>query len=487
MITKRFLWVMAIAVSCNMGLFAHQNPPLLLLEDESSEEATTSTLDQESTASTSEQETTTTSTTFGGGLVLVEDEGEAAQLEAERKAAEEAARLEAERKAAEEAARLEAERKAAEEAARLEAERKAAEEAARLEAERKAAEEAARLEAERKAAEEAARVEVESEVAEENVAVEENVVIEENTAASDINSVTAQPSKDITDKVIDALLESQKIAHQQVNRADSILRVQQQLEQRIKELEAQQKRTQQPTTPPVQTVEIVKTEVEVQAPVNEKKTLAQRYYDYSGRGMVSILSVGYSTYFQVGSTFSGKATDYTFKRHMLNFQILEWRAKCFGMQLANFEMGVNTPNEEMNIYMFERGGTEANERKEATPNTMWFAYKPAIKFYIPCTKWLAVELYGGVEVDLTKTWTKINKNYYSSYEYRNENIPEQNFFMGAYGGAGLMITAAPTVPIEIKAEYRHPVKGNTALVPQGIYISAQLHLAAPVKRNKINN
>ena len=96
---------------------------------------------------------------------------------------------------------------------------------------------------------------------------------------------------------------------------------------------------------------------------------------------------------------------------MLSFEILEWRAKCFGMQMFNFEMGINTPSEPFaadKIYKFERGGENAGERVEATAKTMWFSYKPAIKFYIPCCNWMAIELYGGAFLDMCKAWNMVN-------------------------------------------------------------------------------
>jgi hypothetical protein len=114
---------------------------------------------------------------------------------------------------------------------------------------------------------------------------------------------------------------------------------------------------------------------------------------------------------------------------------------------------------------------------EATASTMWFAYKPAIKFYIPCTSWLAAEVYGGVSVEITKLWNKMNTTY---YEY--DNIPNQNYFLGAYGGVGLVFQAVAALPIEIKAEYRHPVQGNPDIIPQGFYLCGQLHLGAPIKK-----
>ncbi len=439
---KRFLWTTMLITGFNLIIIANQNPPLLLLEDESTEQTTaqpqpeqqninTTTTVTTSAPATELKQTATQPATIGG-LILIDEAAE----EAQRKAAEEAARIEAERKAAEEAARIEAERKAAEEAASIETERKAAEEAASIEAQRKNIEEAA----------------------------------------------SNQQSKDITDKMIEALLETQKMALQQAAKADSILQVQRQQEQRLRELEARQNEQQPTKAIDTKPVEEPQQETPVVEPLKEKQTVFQRYYSHSGQNMLSIISVGYSTYFQVGPLATGPATEYAFKRHMLNFEIFEWRAKCFGMQMFNFEMGINTPNPDKGIYMFERGGYLPDERVEATARTMWFAYKPAVKFYIPCTKWLAIELYGGVEVDLTYAWNFINSSYYAQSYAEKQQVPEQNYFLSAYGGAGLMFTGIAPLPLEIKAEYRHPVQGNTALVPQGIYISAQLHLAAPIKK-----
>lgn len=209
-----------------------------------------------------------------------------------------------------------------------------------------------------------------------------------------------------------------------------------------------------------------------------KEPLLQRFYHRNGRKSISILSVGYSTYFMVGQPDGVSSTRDAFRRHILNMEILEFRTGIFGMQLFNFEMGINTPS--VILPQFERGGKTPDTRVAATAKTMWFAYKPAVKFYIPCTKWMAVELFGGAEIDLTKLWSKINKDYYKD----TPEAPEDNFFVNAYGGLGVMLIGVPQVPVEIKAEYRHPVKGNTALVPQGIYLTFQVHLAAPLQRNK---
>lgn len=225
--------------------------------------------------------------------------------------------------------------------------------------------------------------------------------------------------------------------------------------------------------------------VDQEAPVVENesgyKRILHSYYRHSGSSSLSIISAGYSTYFLLPS--SGMEATHDFgKRHILNFEIFEWRAKMFGMSLFNFEMGINTPRETPGdvLTMFQRGGTSEDKAVSADAKTMWFAYKPTAKIYIPIAKWCAIQLYGGVEVDVTKLWDKISTNYYAS----DHAIPQQNYFVSGFGGAGFMFTAVPALPLEIKAEYRHPVKGNTALVPQGIYLSAQIHLTAPIRKDK---
>ena len=445
------------------------------------------------------------------GLVMEEEEDDAAakaKAEAERKAAEEAAKAEAERKAAEEAARLEAERKAAEEAARIEAERKAAEaaaaaEAARLEAERKAAEEAAaaeaaRQEAERLAAEEAAKAEAERLAAEEAakaavvVPVVAPVLVEEESAPQSSEALKAAEMQAKLDSVLRVqreqeeqlrrLQEQKQAVQTERDREDAALmeRARQEAEARAKAKPEAERRAQLEEERRFNDQQVVANE---EPKEKKKETIFTRYYKHNGQNMLSFLSFGYSTLFVLDGNLARNSADMVFKRHMLSFEAFEWRAKCFGMQLFNFEMGLNT---EQNFNGPLYGGANANLQTQTIVNdiqpadakTMWFAYKPAIKFYIPCTKWMAVELYGGMEVDLCAVWSKINQSYYPV----NSLIPAQNFFLSGFGGLGLMFTPTPYVPMELKAEYRHPVKGNTAIVPQGVYLSLQIHLATPTKK-----
>lgn len=215
----------------------------------------------------------------------------------------------------------------------------------------------------------------------------------------------------------------------------------------------------------------------------DKRPLLQRYYDHSGRSMVSILSFGYSTYFNLSDP-AGNPT-YSFgRRHILNCEIFELRVRLFGISPFNFEMGINTPHAYPGdvLSLFQRGGTEKTDVVKADGNTMWFAYKPTIKAYIPVAKWCAIEVIGGVSADITKVWNKISINYYKNHP----EVPEQNFFLTVNGGVGFVFTPSPATPIEIKAEYRHPLMGNIALVPQGIYLSAQIHLGSPIHKNDSN-
>lgn len=249
-----------------------------------------------------------------------------------------------------------------------------------------------------------------------------------------------------------------------------------------------------PTQPAAsETVAATEPEAETSVEVVEHKTAAQKYYGKSGKSFLSIVSVGYSTFFTIPNG-DDKGTDFAFKRHLINFEIFEWRAKIFGMQLFNFEIGMNTPtpekklndvinNGQMVLYKEMRGGEDGTYVKstDLKAKDMWFAYKPSIKFYIPCAKGFALELYGGAEVELSKFWNKVYPKYYEGIE---DFQPEYNYFLNAYGGLGLVFSGIPAMPLEVKAEYRHNLQGNPSIVPQGIYISAQLHLGAPIGRKQ---
>ena len=195
-----------------------------------------------------------------------------------------------------------------------------------------------------------------------------------------------------------------------------------------------------------------------------KSAYLQRYYDRNGRSSVSWVSAGYSTYFLYPAPEGLKSTEYAFKQHLITMEILEWRAGIIGMSFFQFEMGL--PYQKGDLTNTVTGKTEADGK------TMWFAYKPGAKLYIPLGKYVALQLGGGIELDVTKIWGAVSKKY--AYN-------QDNWFMDAYGSAGFYITPIAQIPIEIKAEYRHPVMGNKLLMPQGFYITAQLHLTKPIQ------
>ena len=460
---------------------------------------------------------------------------EAARLEAERKAAEEAAaaeaaRLEEERKAAEEAAAEEAARAEAE---KQEAERLAAEEAARAEAEKQeaerlAAEEAARAEAERQeaerlAAEEAARLEEERKAAEAAVVVAAPVPVpvydtqstpSQNTDAAN-TSVQDAPADENRDKAIDAALEAQKAALKAAEdaraaaaKADSLLKLQREQEMQLRMLEAQrQAEIEARAKAEAELMERSRQEAEMRARAKaeaeyraqleaerranayygdggangeeQNENIFKRFYRRNGVNQFTLLSAGYTTYFYLPNS-GHKAAEYAGKRHLLALEIFEWRAKCFGMQMFNFEIGLNSITKGQ---LFEHGNAEKNGfETTSVAKEMWFAYKPAMKFYIPCTTWMAVELYGGLEVDMTAVWSKVNKKYYEACP----DVPEQNFFFAPFGGLGVVFYPVHAIPIEVKAEYRHPMqlkgRGNMNIIPQGVYLTAQIQLATRTKK-----
>ena len=536
---KRF-WMAALMV---VGFSLTMHGQIILLEEDEGDAVEQVTQPQ----NVAPAPTTTQPAQNGFSLVDEEEEAakkaakeEAARLEKERKAAEkaakeEAARVEAERKAAEEAARKEAERveaerkaaeaAAAEEAARVEAERKAAEEAAteeaaRLEAERKAAEEAAaakaeaeRQEAERLAAEEAARVEEERKASEAAVVVAAPVPVPtyDTQKAPAQQTAPAQDAPANDNKAVDAALEAQRAALKAAEdaraaaaKADSLLRLQREQEAQLRMLEAQrQAEIEAKAKAEAELMERARQEAEMRAKARaeaeyraqleaerksnsryeeeqvEHENIFKRFYRRNGVNHFTLLSAGYTTYFYLPNS-GHKAAEDAFKRHLLTLEIFEWRAKCFGMQMFNFEMGLNSVTKGQ---LFEHGNAAKNGiETTGVAKEMWFAYKPAMKFYIPCTKWLAVELYGGVEVDMTAVWSKVNKTYYEACP----DVPEQNFFFAPFGGLGCVFYPVHAIPIELKAEYRHPMqikgRGNMNIIPQGVYVTAQIHLATRTKK-----
>ena len=232
---------------------------------------------------------------------------------------------------------------------------------------------------------------------------------------------------------------------------------------------------------------------------NDRFAFMYRFYKRSGYSYVSLFSVGYATPFLLPNNPEHyDITEFLGRRHFLNVSFVDFRVRFIGAELFDFEFGVNTPGKTkhgVNLPTIGRGGMTPDSITSGSLSTMWFAWKPSIKFYVPATSWLAAEVYAGAHVDITALWSQIHKSYYKS----NPLVPAQNTFVGAHVGVGLLFGGPVAVPIELKCEYRHPIPltkeidgtvytSNHALVPQGVYLSAQLHVGWILdKKGKVMN
>ena len=195
----------------------------------------------------------------------------------------------------------------------------------------------------------------------------------------------------------------------------------------------------EPTPEPAYTPEPSRRRTATRTEETETKTrLIDRYFDYSGRHALYILNVGY--------TYSC-ANGY----HLVNAALCDFRTTIVGFSILNAEIAVS-------------------------PFTKRFAYKPQVRFYIPATKFLSVVPYGGVEIDMSYVGTYFSEKY--QYDFATQ------FYVNAIGGAALNLSILPNVPLEVKFEYRHPIKcvDSNPPAPKGFYISAQLYFALLYRR-----
>lgn len=186
---------------------------------------------------------------------------------------------------------------------------------------------------------------------------------------------------------------------------------------------------------------IVQNRINEETVVIKKEPLRKRFYNYSGYSSLSYLSVGYT---------------YSFidKHHLITTSLFDFRAALFGMSPLAVEFSVS-------------------------PLQKKLIYKPSVRVYIPIAKCLSIAPYIGLLVDASYLGKYVNE----SYEYNYES----DFFMDMYAGLALHLTAAKNVPIEVKAEYRHPIKKAMQgdFYPQGIYVSTQMYIGSIF--NKRNN
>ena len=537
--TKTFSFIL-VFVSAAMFMFATsaQAPPVLLLEEDEEETVVqTPPVQQtvsEPTPAVQVQPDTPAVAEDDDDELVVEPSAKAkaaaakAQAEAEAKAkaeeeakakAAEQARIEAEKKAKAEAeakAKAEAEAKAkAEEEARLAAEKKAQEEAAakaKAEAEAKAkAEEEARLAAEAKAQAEAeakAKAEAEAKAAQEE---RERIAAAAATAAT-VSAAAQQPQQT---QPADNSAAAQQNAELQ-KQIEELQKAVQTMSEALEEQKKNQNQNQQtqpnggnitvivggqtPSQPvPVQhynPVQYQQPQLQQQRqvatqpeaapqPVEEPKklTFLQRYYNYSGHTTLTWLGFSYGTFFYLYPPAGETATSQAFKRHLINFEIFEWRASLFGMSLFNFEMGLPIERGDPSGPL---GWTHTDDYgSPIVPSQLWVAWKPSVKVFIPCAKCVAFNVYGGVEMDFSGLFAMM-----PTASDKNEN----NWYFGIHAGLAFMLTGIPQIPLEIKAEYRHPLPVvspydkttmcNANLLPQGFYLSFQLSLTQKIKPKK---
>lgn len=178
--------------------------------------------------------------------------------------------------------------------------------------------------------------------------------------------------------------------------------------------------------------------------------MAKEYYAWAGKCYLSFLSAGY-TFDLADNIAEGKIVSPM--KHVVDVSILDWRTRCFGMSLLNFEM--------------EMGSGYADKIDHRA------IYKPSISFYIPLCKVMALRLYGGAEADMSYVY-KANKNY--DYDY------DRDFFFNVDAGLGVQIVPHGVVPIEINCEYRYPIESLTKSqdrLTQGFYLTGRVYFGMP--------
>jgi hypothetical protein len=170
-----------------------------------------------------------------------------------------------------------------------------------------------------------------------------------------------------------------------------------------------------------------------------KETRLKKFKDYSGKGFLNVISLGY--------TFSFHDTT-----HLVSASILDFRAGMFGMSPLAVEMSVK-------------------------PLEYKFIYKPSIRLYVPLAKCFSFVPYAGVMMDATGLGLYLIPNY--KYDFYHE------FFMNAFAGVAFNLSAIKNMPLEIKLEYRHPITqcsyAPTDFYPRGLYLSTQLYIGKSFK------
>jgi len=167
---------------------------------------------------------------------------------------------------------------------------------------------------------------------------------------------------------------------------------------------------------------------------------AKNFYGWAGKSFLSFVSGGY-TYDIYDNT------------HILDASVLDWRVRCFGMSLLNFEVAMS-------------------------PFDKRAVYKPTVNFYIPVCKAMALKLYGGAECDMSYVY-EADRNY--DYVY------DRDFFFNVDAGLGFQFVPYGCVPMEVLAEFRYPIESLTkdqTRFTQGFYVTGRIYLGMPFGRTR---
>lgn len=159
--------------------------------------------------------------------------------------------------------------------------------------------------------------------------------------------------------------------------------------------------------------------------------LLSRYYEHNGRYYLSFFSAGYT---------------YSFidRQHLLTLSLLDFRTALFGFSPLAAELTILPWDETV-------------------------SYKPSVRLYIPLAKNFAIVPYASAAIDVSY----LGKYFVKDHDYNMS----RDFHATAIAGVALNFSALTHMPVEIKAEYRHPI-----VIPaygeyhsRGAYIGVQIY------------
>lgn len=137
------------------------------------------------------------------------------------------------------------------------------------------------------------------------------------------------------------------------------------------------------------------------------ENVRDQFYETSGKTYLSFIKIGYTVAPHINV-------------HLVDFGVLDFRARMFGLTLLNCEI-------------------------KAYPFDEHFFYKPSIRLDIPISKFATLDIYGGSFTDIGETW----KHFY-------HKDADANLFVSGFGGMGLGVKNF----LRLFVEYRFPIYGE---------------------------